>query len=60
MLLTYRGQKAKPSNVANTIKTGVDGTFRGQHFPIRSIQTPIHCDKTYLQYRGVIYESSRT
>lgn len=55
MSLIYRGHQAQLSSIVNTVETGVKGLFLGRPFSIRSTQSPLSCDKPYLQYRGVIY-----
>lgn len=55
MSLVYRGQKAQPSPVANTLETGMKGKFLGQSFPLRSNPRVAQRTKTPLQYRGVVY-----
>lgn len=55
MSLIYRGCTAKPSDVVETVDTGLSGQFRGQSFPIKSINTIAHRAFKLMQYRGVNY-----
>ena len=55
MSLIYRGQAAQPSAIANTVETGMIGTFLGRTFPIRQTQKPARRSPNRLQYRGSIY-----
>ena len=55
MSLIYRGQTAQLSAIANTIETGMTGTFLGRSFPIRKAQQPAQRTVQKLQYRGSTY-----
>ena len=55
MALIYRGRIAQPSGMAQTIETGVIGTFLGQSFPIKSIHKPANRVSKLMHYRGVAY-----
>ena len=55
MSLIYRGQTAQPSAIANTVETGMTGTFLGCSFPIRKAQQPAQRTAQKLQYRGSTY-----
>lgn len=55
MTLIYRGQTAQPSTTANTIETGMTGTFLGRSFPIRMTQQSDQRTAKVLQFRGAIY-----
>ena len=55
MSLIYRGQTAQPSATANTVETGMIGTFLGRSFPIRIAQQSTQRAANLLQFRGAIY-----
>ena len=55
MSLIYRGQTAQPSTTADTIDTGMTGTFLGRPFPIRTSQKPAQRTDKKLQFRGAAY-----
>ncbi len=55
MALIYRGQTAQPSATANTVDTGMTGTFLGRSFPIRTSQQPAQRTTQLLQFRGRAY-----
>lgn len=55
MALIYRGQTAQPSATANTVDTGMTGTFLGRSFPIRKGQQPAQRTAKLLQFRGTAY-----
>ena len=55
MSLIYRGQTAQPSATANTVETGMTGTFLGRSFSIRNAQQPTQRGTGRLQFRGSTY-----
>ena len=55
MALIYRGQTAQPSATADTVETGMTGTFLGRSFPIRTSQQPAQRTAKTLQFRGAAY-----
>lgn len=55
MSLIYRGQTAQASATADTVDTGMTGTFLGRPFPIRMAQQPAQRTDKKLQFRGAGY-----
>ena len=55
MALIYRGRTAQPSEIAETVDTGLKGKFLGQSFPIKSINVPDKRASKLMHYRGVAY-----
>ena len=55
MSLIYRGQTAQPSATADTVETGMTGTFLGRSFPIRTSRQPVQRTAKLLQFRGNAY-----
>ncbi|NEP76295.1 hypothetical protein [Okeania sp. SIO2G5] len=53
--MIYRGLTAQPSEMAETVETGLQGKFLGQPFPIKSINTPAKRAYKLMHYRGVMY-----
>ena len=55
MSLIYRGQTAQPSATINTVESGMQGTFLGRSFPIRTTQKTSQSVAAKLQFRGATY-----